>query len=82
MPAHCHDDRLPLFAHDPVKPENTRSRIPEPSPPPWQGARTPPAAFYRTLFAPYRHMGRSAILAHLLLRVVEAPPVRPAADWE
>jgi hypothetical protein len=84
MPARCHDDRPPLFARGPDRPENGHERLPEPSPPPWQGALTLPAEFYRPVFALHRHVGGATVLARPLLRIAEAPPAQalPAADWE
>jgi hypothetical protein len=47
MPAHCHDDRPPLFARTD---QGGPQRLPEPSPPPWQGCDAPPDEFYRPIF--------------------------------
>lgn len=57
MPAHCHDDRPPLFVRDPARPEGGRQRLPEPSPPPRVKCSTPPAEFYRPIYQRLRAPG-------------------------
>lgn len=64
MPAYCHDDRPPLFANPS---QGEQPRLPEPSPPPWQGCTTPPADFYRPIFK----AGRG------LAFVATVPPIAP-----
>jgi hypothetical protein len=66
MPAYCHNNRPPLYAGGPARPENDQGRLPEPSPPPWVNCRTPPADFYRPIFG----AGRG-------LALVTAGPIAP-----
>jgi hypothetical protein len=85
MPARCHDDRPPLFAGDPARPEDGRERLPEPSPPRWLNCSSAPAEFYRPLFIARtgaEPTSKAALACAGLVFIGAVLPIDPCAENE